>query len=237
MEDRLRYAVEVPEIMGWKEGRIQVLLIDSDPDWQQRLVTMIDAESDMSITHVATNKESAVRACLQLDVDVVILDLALLPSQQDGLNIITEVVKLKPLPVIILTSLYESEIIVDAMLAGAINYMTKNNYMDIIIAVREAYRGKSSLHSDVASIIRDEMGNVKRKELQRMLTPSEKEILQLIGWGYTQPVIRELLGITSNTMKTHVRHIIRKFNTYSIREAAEKAKYRGLYDQEDNTDS
>lgn len=66
-----------------------------------------------------------------------------------------------------------------------------------------------------------------------MLTPTEKEILQLIGWGYTQPVVRELLGITSNTMKTHVRNIIRKFDVSSIREAAEKAKRRRLYDQLD----
>ncbi|MCU6711549.1 response regulator transcription factor [Paenibacillus sp. J5C_2022] len=235
--DRARYAVEVAEIMVWKEGRIQVLLVDSDPVWQQRMTTMIDAEPDMCIAHVATNKESAVRACLQLDIDVMILDLALLPSQQDGLNTITEVVKIKQLPIIILTSLNEPEIIVDAMLAGAINYMTKNNYRDIISAIREAYQRQSSLHSDVAAIIRHEMEHVKRKELQRMLTPTEKEILQLVGWGYTQPVIRELLGITSNTMKTHVRNIIRKFGTNSIREAAQKAKYRGLYDQQDDTNS
>lgn len=112
--------------------------------------------------------------------------------------------------------------------------MTKNNYRDIISAVREAYQGQSSLHSDVAAIILHEMEHVKRKELQRMLTPTEKEILKLIGWGYKQSIIRELLGITSNTMKTHVRNIIRKFDTHSIREAAEKAKHRGLYDQQDN---
>lgn len=118
MKDRLRYALEVVGVIGRMEGRIQVLLVDSDPVWQQRLATMIDAEPDMNVAHVATNKESAVRACLQLDVDVMILDLALLPSQQDGLNTITEVVKIKPLPIIILTSLHEPEIVVDAMLAG-----------------------------------------------------------------------------------------------------------------------
>lgn len=67
-----------------------------------------------------------------------------------------------------------------------------------------------------------------------MLTTTEKEILQLIGWGYKQPIIRELLGITSNTMKTHVRNIIRKFNARSIHDAAEKAKRRGLYAQQDH---
>ncbi|MNP11413.1 Transcriptional regulatory protein LiaR [compost metagenome] len=171
---------------------------------------------------------------MQLDLDVIILDLALNSSQQEGLDTIDEVMKLKPLPIIILSSLKEPEVIVDAILSGAINYITKINYADVINAVREAYRGQSSLHSDVASIILNEIGLVKRKELHRMLTTTEKEILQLIGWGYKQPIIRELLGITSNTMKTHVRNIIRKFNARSIHDAAEKAKRRGLYAQQDH---
>ncbi|MED4599689.1 response regulator transcription factor [Paenibacillus validus] len=233
MEERVRYAAKVEEVMRWQESRIQVLLVDSDPVWQQRLTALIDAEPDMSISHIATNKESAIRASMQLDLDVMIHDPVLHSSQQDGLDTIAEVLKIKSLPIIILTSLYQPEIIVDAMLAGAINYITKINYVDVASAVREAYQGQSSLHADVASIIRNEIGLVKRRELHRMLTPTEKEILQLIGWGYTQPVVRELLGITSNTMKTHVRNIIRKFDVSSIREAAEKAKRRGLYDQLD----
>ncbi|CAM3551563.1 response regulator [Marinicrinis lubricantis] len=234
MEERASYVIEVEEVLRWKAGRIQVLLVDSDPVWQQRMAALIDAEPDMNISHIATNKESAIRASTQLDLDVIILDLALHSSKQDGLDTIAEVMKIKPLPIVILTSLYEPEIIVDSMLVGAINYITKNNYVDVASAVREAYQGQSSLHADVASIIRNEIGLVKRKELHRMLTPTEKEILQLIGWGYTQSVIRELLGITSNTMKTHVRNIIRKFNACSIREAAEIAKRRGLYDRQDH---
>lgn len=234
MEERASYAtLEAKEIMGWKEGKIQVLLVDSDPIWQQRMAVLIDAEPDMNIFHIATNKESAIRASVQLDLDVMILDLALHPSQQDGFDTISEVMKLKPLPIIILTSIDEPEVIVDAILSGAINYITKINYADVINAVREAHRGQPSLHSDVASIIRNEIGLVKRKELHRMLTPTEKEILQLIGWGYKQPVIRELLGVTENTMKSHVRNIIRKFNASSIHEAAEKAKRRDLYNRQD----
>lgn len=235
MGERASYTIksEIDEVLRWKEGKIQVLLVDSDPIWQQRIVELINAEPDMNIFHIATNKESAVRASEQLDLDVMILDLVLHSSQQDGLHTISEVLKNKSMPIIILTFLYEPEIIVEAMLAGAINYITKINYVDVSNAVREAYRGQSSLHADVAKILRQEIGFDKRKELHQMLTPTEKEILQLIGLGYKQPVIRELLGITENTMKSHVRNIIRKFNANSIHEVAEKAKRRGLYDRQD----
>ena len=233
MEERASYALEVDEVVRWKEGKIQVLLVDSDPIWQQRMAGLINAEPDMNLFHIATNKESAIRASEQLDLDVMILDLVLHSSQQDGLHTISEVLKIKSMPIIILTFLYEPEIIVEAILAGAINYITKINYMDVANAVREAYRGQSSLHADVANILRKEIGFDKQKELHLMLTPTEKEILQLIGWGYKQPVIRELLGVTENTMKSHVRNIIRKFNASSIHEAAEKAKRRGLYNRQD----
>jgi len=227
--------VEVEEVVRWNEGKIQVLLVDSDPIWQHRMAEMINAEPDMNLFHIATNKESAIRASEQLDLDVMILDPLLHSSGQDGLHTISEVLKIKLMPIIILTSLCEPEIIVEAVLAGAINYISKINYADVVHAVREAYRGQASLHADAAYIIRNEIGLDKRKELHCMLTPTEKEILQLIGWGYKQPVIRELLGVTENTMKSHVRNIIRKFNASSIHEAAEKAKRRGLYDRQDRT--
>lgn len=107
MEERVRYAAKVEEVMRWQESRIQVLLVDSDPVWQQRLTALIDAEPDMSISHIATNKESAIRASMQLDLDVMIHDPVLHSSQQDGLDTIAEVLKIKSLPIIILTSLYQ----------------------------------------------------------------------------------------------------------------------------------
>ncbi|MBB6695953.1 MULTISPECIES: response regulator transcription factor [Cohnella] len=231
MNKQTSFSLEIKDLIRKKNGSIKVLLADGDLVWQQRLAMLIKSESDIDLSNIVSTKEEAIQASVQLDVDVMILDMILNSPKRDGLDVLAEILRNKALPIIVLSSIHDPEVMVDAVVAGAVNYITKTNYLDIPVAIREAYRRQSSLHADVAAIIRNEIGLIKRKELQCMLTPTEKEILQLIGLGYRQTIIRELLGITSNTLKSHVRHITRKFDTRSIREAAEKAKRRGLYDQ------
>ncbi|WP_249861986.1 response regulator [Paenibacillus konkukensis] len=222
------YPIEIENLMRQRANSIEVLLVDSDPSWQQRIVTLIDAEQDMKVSWTVSTEEMAIRAGLQLDVDVMILDVSL----SEGLEVVVEILRKKTLPIIVLTSLNDREVIIDAILSGATNYITKENYIDILKAIREAYYDKPSLHADAVKVLRNEIELIKRKELHCMLTPAERDILKLIGWGYSQPIIRDLLGITSNTMKSHVRNINRKFNARTIREAARKAERRGLYDRQ-----
>ena len=209
---------------------IKVLLAENDPDWQQRISMMISSESDIHLFHIVSTVEETIRASMQLDIDVIVMDIVLNSPNRDGMDVLAEIYRKKSLPIIIFSSRQEPEVMVEAIVAGAVNYITKTNYSSLPIAIREAHEGKSSLHADVATVIRNEIGRIKRKELDWMLTPTEKEILQLVGMGYRQSIIRELLGVAPNTMKSHVRHITGKFGTQSIREAAEKAKRRGLYD-------
>ncbi|MEK0314578.1 response regulator transcription factor [Cohnella sp. 56] len=214
----------------WKNENIKVLLADGDSEWQQRLSMIINAEPDINLFHIVSTEEEAIRASIQLDVDVIVMDVILNSSKRGGIDILAEIYRKRAVPIIVCSSNHDPEVMVEVIVAGAVNYISKTNYPSLPTAIREAHYGQSSLHADVAAIIRDEIGRIKRKELDWMLTPTEKEILQLVGLGYRQSIIRELLGVAPNTMKSHVRHITGKFGTRSVREAAEKAKRRGLYD-------
>ncbi|MGC6589672.1 LuxR C-terminal-related transcriptional regulator [Paenibacillus sp. Dod16] len=75
---------------------------------------------------------------------------------------------------------------------------------------REAFRGSSSLHPRASKVLREELTRLKRRELNCKLTMTEKEVLQLICLGHSQPKLIQLMGISPNTMKTHVRHISKK---------------------------
>ncbi|MGG1660978.1 hypothetical protein [Brevibacillus sp. NRS-1366] len=63
--------------------KIQVLLAENDPFWRQRLVTMIDAESDIKVLGIASTKEEVIRAGAQLEKDVLVMDVMLLLNQMD----------------------------------------------------------------------------------------------------------------------------------------------------------
>ncbi|MGE8207202.1 response regulator [Heyndrickxia sp. NPDC080065] len=188
--------------------------------------SLINSEPYMIVSGIVSTKETAIQASMQLQIDVMVLGVILNSTQHEGLDTITEILHKKELPIIVLSSLDDREIIIDVVSAGTINFIRKSNYLDIISALREAFHGDSSLHSDAATILRNEIRHIKHKEWLCMLTPTEKDILTFIGWGYSQPAIRELLGVSSNTMKSLVRNIIRKLEAHTIREAAQKAKQR-----------
>lgn len=223
------WSIEMKSLIQ-KNNDIKVLLADSDPYWQRQLQMVISSKPDINLLHIASTEEEAIRASVQLEIDVIVIDIILNSSLDEGLNVIAEIYRKKALPIIVFSSQHGPEIIIDSIVVGAVNYIKKTNYLDIPTAIRKAYYRQSFLHADVAAIVINEIRSIKLKELDWMLTPTEKEILQLVGLGYRQSIIRELLGITQNTMKSHVRHIIGKFKTRSVREAAENAKRRGLYD-------
>lgn len=128
----------------------------------------------------------------------------------------------------------DPEVIVEAITVGAVNFISNADMRDIVIAIREAYHRSSSLHPKASEVLREELTRLKHQELRCKLTMTEIEVLQLISLGHSQPKLIQLMGISSNTMKTHVRHIRIKLGTKSIKEAADKAIRLGLMGFTDN---
>jgi NarL family two-component system response regulator LiaR len=72
MNKQTSYSVEIIDSIHRKNGSIKVLLADSDLAWQQRLAMLIESEPDINLFDIASTKEEAIRASVQLDVDVMI---------------------------------------------------------------------------------------------------------------------------------------------------------------------
>ncbi|MCD9025410.1 response regulator transcription factor [Cohnella silvisoli] len=215
-------------------GTINVVLVDRDREWCLRFEDLLKTVTDIQIINTAVTNEEAVRASLQLEVDVVVANVMLQPNMCDGLEAIKDILAKKDVPIITVASSTEPEVIVAAITVGAVNFINKADMRDIIIAIREAYHRRSPLHPGASKVLREELIRLKRKEFSCKLTATEKEVLQLIGLGHTQSKLIQLMGISPNTMKTHLRHIRRKFDAKSVREAAEKAIRLGLIDLTSN---
>lgn len=216
------------------QGDIKVVIADSDREWCHRFAGLLAKVKDIHLINISVTKEEVVRASLQLDVDVVVVNTVLQSSGHDGLDASKDILAQKDIPIIAVALNTEPEVVVEAITVGAVNFICKANMGDIIIAIREAYHRSSPLHPRASKVLREELIRLKRKELSSKLTTTEKEVLQLISFGHSQPKLIQLMGISPNTMKTHVRHITRKLNTKSIKEAAEKARRLGLVDLTNN---
>ncbi|MGC5325758.1 response regulator transcription factor [Brevibacillus sp. SYSU BS000544] len=210
--------------------QIRVLVIEDDQEWRNGLVDYVNKEADLTVAGTADTKAGALELFGQIEADVVLLDINLTENNLDGIEIALELTSIKPdYKIIMLTSLTADEVIVDSFSAGAVNYISKLNFREIPDAIRSAYHQQSAIHPTAAAALRNELLRLKQEEDQKLLSPSEKEILHLVHQGQTQSQIEKTLHITQRTIKNHINRILKKLGTKTSKEAAAKAKRKKLF--------
>ncbi|WP_018753407.1 LuxR C-terminal-related transcriptional regulator [Paenibacillus sanguinis] len=204
-------------------SKIKVLLVEDDPVWNEYISETVNREPDLFLVGTAQTKVNAIRIVSMLDIDVV-LD----GKKADGLDAALEIVSMSNAKVIMLTVLDQAEIVSEAFGNGAFNYILKTALEDIPEAIRAAYAGLSSIHASAAGVLRSEFIRMKQQKMRQKLTRTEVEILRFIHNGHTRSAIGEHLHITESTVKKHVNRVIRKLMVHTGREAAKKAKLKGI---------
>lgn len=182
--------------------KIRVLLVEDDEDWKKNISEDLAMEEDIKVISVVSTKEEALLTLKSIEVDIILMDINLTDNNLDGLEIAREVKNAgnDSIKMIMLTSLYEKEIVMQSFKQGAVNFITKSSFQDIITAIREAHQNRSSIHSDAAKIMRNEI-------FLSDLTPMERELYDLKQQGYNKTQISEMLYKSVNTIKSQLRSI------------------------------
>ena len=138
-------------------------------------------------------------------MDIVLMDINLTENQLDGIEATQLIDRLKAIEtkVIMLTSFREPEIIVESFRKGATNYISKSDYSNLVISIREAYQGKSTLHADIAEVICTELR-------LSVLTPMERQVYQMRKQGLNNSQIAKKLTKSLNTIKSQIKSIRNK---------------------------
>jgi DNA-binding NarL/FixJ family response regulator len=216
------------------EEQIRILIVEDDPDWLRGISSLLSKQKDMIIVGQASSADEAVKLAESLQIDITLMDVMMAGSPQ-GLRATEHISRRTAAKVIMLTSMEEREIIIGAFKAGAVDYVVKDNYRELPEAIRKAYDTAAPLHPDAVESLREEIRRLKAmerettvKEIRDRLTPTELQILQLIGNGLTQTEIAEHFVISIRTVKIHVGNILRKLGGTSSKEAAQQAKDLGI---------
>ncbi|MGN4740488.1 response regulator transcription factor [Bacillus cereus group sp. MYBK227-1] len=189
-------------------SNIRLMIVEDDPVWMKCLCNYIGKESDIIIVKQIYTKEEAFQVSCN-DIDVVLLDLTLSENDENlsGLEVANELYNRGLKKIIILTSWDEKEIILEAFDKGAINYVTKLSYRDIPKVIREANCSKVSLHSDVSTVLINE---IKTERKIKVLTPSEREVYKLKEQGLNKNQIATILYKSIETIKKQIQMINKK---------------------------
>jgi len=156
--------------------------------------------------------------------DLLILDLRMAPT--DGITLLKSLRESgENTPVLVLTMSEAAEDLAAALRLGVRGYLLKDmEPADVIDAIRRAARGElvvaPSIAGKLATILQsgDEPGSAA--SLVKQLTGRERQILGYVAAGMSNKAIARALGISHDTVKLHVRHILAKLGLSSRVEAA-----------------
>ena len=204
-------------------NKIKVAIVEDDSVWLKALKSFLNYQDDIIVAGMATNKEDAVNMARTSLVDVIIMDINLNENKRDGILAALEILESVKVKIIMLTSLKDDEIITDSFTAGAVNYISKENYKEIPNAIRAAFHNDSPIE-----VLLGKYSKLKRDEQLKDLSSSEKQVFDLLEQGYSKARIESTLFKTANTVKSQVRQILRKLGVSSSKEAVFKVKTKGL---------
>ena len=208
---------------------IRILIADDHAVVREGLRALIEAKPDMELVGEAEDGVEAVLMARTLKPDVILLDL--LMPRMDGIQAIGEIRQENPhARILILTSFAADDKVFPAIKAGALGYLLKDSSSQALIqAIREVYRGESSLHPTIArKLIREILRPSTAASAENLLTEREVGVLKLIAGGLSNQEIAETLVISERTVSSHVSNILEKLHLANRTQAAVYALREGL---------
>ena len=211
-----------------RNGVIRVLIADDHALIRKAVIAATEGEPDIVVVGEARDGEEAVSLALDLQPDVTLMDLVM--PKINGLEATSLICTQWPGAKILAFSVAsEEEMFFAALRAGAIGYLTKAaEPSDLIAAIRAAAAGESYLPPTLAQCLVHHISTSDQYLVQwaEKLTPRERDVLGLVGQGCTNRTIAEMLGISSATVRIHLRHAQEKLG---LRSRAQIAKFAAQY--------
>jgi DNA-binding NarL/FixJ family response regulator len=223
-EDLLRGNGAARSANGARTKPITVLIVDDERTFGEALEVALGREDDLQIVDVAVDGTQAVRAASRYRPDVVLMDVAM--PGMNGIEAARLIKEADPEARIVMLSGHDDgHLLARAVQAGATGLLRKTEaVVNIATTVRRAHRGEP-LHppAEVEGAMRRlrhrrDQDDDGARRLER-LTPRELQILGLMAEGRAPEEITSTLGMSPNTLRTHMQNVLTKLGVHSKMEA------------------
>jgi len=210
-------------------NKIRIVVVDDQNVVRDGVVTMLSFQADMEVVGEAQNGIQAIEVVKKSKPDVVLLDMMM--PLQDGLDTIPKLKELLPdVCILVLTSFAESDLVYQAIKAGALGYLLKDaTRLQLIQSIRDVAKGKAFIHPSIAMKVIQEFDESNDQEtMAETLTQRELETLKLIARGYSNQEIALLLYVHERTIAKYVSNILKKLQVTNRTQAALYAVRNGI---------
>jgi DNA-binding NarL/FixJ family response regulator len=206
---------------------ISVSIVDDEKKLCQSIATFLNGSSGFRCVSIYGSAEAALRHLPSDRPDVVLMDINM--AGMNGIECVRRLKTLTPQVQIVMLTVYEdTEQIFKALAAGATGYLLKRHEPDELLqAIRDVHVGGSPMSNSIArKVVASFQKANQAGEKQNLLTAREQTVLDYLAQGLAYKQIGDQLGISINTIRTHLRHIYEKLHVQSRTEAV--AKYLRL---------
>lgn len=206
---------------------VKILIAEDDELFRLGLRMRLQQETDLEVVAEAEDGETAVDQTKCQLLDLVLLDVGL--PGIGGIEACRQIKQQQPtLPVLVLTSRSEKNLLSRLIAAGAQGYCLKGIAAEsLVLALRSVAAGASwwdsTATAEIQAAFQDAASlptTASSLSIANPLTPREQEILALVAAGKSNQEIAEVLYITSGTVRVHVHAILHKLDVRDRTQAA-----------------
>lgn len=214
--------------------QLRVLLAEDLALIRRGIRSELSSVEDVEVVGEAESADEAVRLARELKPNVVLMDQGM--AEGDELESTREIKRSIPeIEVIIMTDRLDDAKALQAIEAGATGYVLKDiPGANLAAAIRSVCNGRAFLHPEITRKLIDRLGRLIREQRleQRLhakgLTTRELDILMEVAKGRTDNEIATRFVVTEGTIKTHIRHILRKLPARNRAQAVAYVLRKGL---------
>ena len=215
-----------------KQPPFHVLLLEDEKPARDHLAAAIEMHPQLQLVAAVATCKEAIALLENKQPDILVPDLGL--PDGCGVQVIRQAKSLYPnTEILVVTMFGDEEHVVEALEAGASGYLLKRQAFEgLADAILSLMRGESAISPEVARFLLKRFNSPQKPEAtpNNPLTERENEVLKWIAKGYSYDEIAGILGLSANTIRTHIRNIYKKLEVNSRSEAVFEASYLGILD-------
>ena len=212
--------------------KIRILLADDHTVIRLGLKLLLERQADFVVVGEAEDGRKAIQLAESLQPDVIVMDVAM--PNLNGIEATRQITTaLSKVAVVVLSMHSDESYVMRALKAGAKGYLLKDSAeADLIQAIRTVVTGKSYFSAAVSKmLLEDYVQNLRQRGIEDsydLLTPREREVLQLAAEGKSNKESAALLNLSAYTVETHRTNLMQKLGLHSVPELILYAVRKGI---------
>ncbi|MCU0294095.1 MAG: response regulator transcription factor [Thermoanaerobaculaceae bacterium] len=210
---------------------VRIVLADDHRMVREGLRDLLERRTDLQVVGEAADGETAARLARELRPDIVILDVSM--PRLNGIEATRRIVAECPTVKVLALSMHsDRRFVIEMLKAGASGYLLKDGAFDELVHAIESVMARAAFLSPAITdmVVKEYVAGLAGGERSAfaVLTPREREVLQLVAEGLPTKAVAARLGLSIKTVETYRQQIMDKLDLHSVAELTKYAIREGL---------